>query len=98
MAKKLPGLALQKQQAKEDADVKRKVTERFAKTVESKAATRGKGEGTGLMVMVPQATMRWLKDKAHEGDTTTRAIVLEGLRKLGAPLTPDELTDRRRKA
>lgn len=57
-----------------------------------------KGEGTGLMLMVPLETMRALRVRAAESGTTVRAVVLEVLRKGGIPVPSDELVDRRRKA
>jgi hypothetical protein len=56
-----------------------------------------KGEGKGLMVMVPPETMQALRVKAAEDGSTVRAVVLESLRKSGFPVPPSELIDRRRK-
>jgi hypothetical protein len=56
-----------------------------------------KGEGKGLMLMVPPETMQALRVKAAEDGSTVRAIVLESLRKSGFPVPPAELVDRRRK-
>ena len=60
------------------------------------AKRNGKGEGQGLMFMAPRETLRALKIRAAEQGTTTRALVLEALRKAGYPVPTDELTDRRR--
>jgi hypothetical protein len=63
-------------------------------------ARRGnsKGEGSGLMLMVPQETLKALRVRAAENGSTVRAVVLEALRKAGLPVPADELVDRRRKA
>lgn len=55
----------------------------------------GKGEGTGLMVTVPPATLQALRVRAAQDGTTVRALVLEALRKDGYPVPPAEIVDRR---
>jgi hypothetical protein len=57
-----------------------------------------KGKGEGLMLMVPPETMDALRARAAAERTTTRALVLEALRKSGFPVPTGELIDRRRKA
>jgi hypothetical protein len=50
------------------------------------------------MLMVPPETMDALRARAAAERTTTRALVLEALRKSGFPVPAGELIDRRRKA
>jgi hypothetical protein len=59
------------------------------------ARKSSKGNGKGLMLMVPTETLQALKVRAAEKLTTARALVLEALRKDGYPVPANELTDRR---
>ena len=84
MAKKLPGISIEKRKAE------------LASA--TSPTTKSKGAGTGLMIQVPHETLTWLRTKAGADGSTVRALVLQGLSKLGAPVPARELTDRRRKA
>ena len=59
---------------------------------------KSKGDGSGLMIMVPADTLIALRTRAAETQSTVRACVLEALRKAGYPVPADELIDRRRRA
>ena len=62
----------------------------------TRARRTSKGEGTGLMLMVPPVTIQALRMRAAEGTTPVRALVLDALRKAGYAVPADELVDRRR--
>jgi hypothetical protein len=62
------------------------------------AEPKSKGAGTQLMIMVPPETLKSLRARAASELTTTRALVLEALKKGGYDVPPRDLTDRRRKA
>ncbi len=57
----------------------------------------GKGDGAGLMIMVPVETLKMLRMRAAETGSTVRALVLESLQKSGYTVPMDELVDRRRR-
>jgi hypothetical protein len=58
---------------------------------------KSKGEGVGLMITVPAETLRALRTRAAETDSTVRAVVLEALNAKGYPVPAAELVDRRRR-
>lgn len=59
-------------------------------------ASRGKGDGSQLMLTVPPPLMVALRTKAASTGGTVRALVLAALRDAGYPVPADELRDRRR--
>lgn len=75
----------------------RKLNELKASLPAATARRTAKGEGKGLMLMVPAETLQALRVKAAEDGSTVRAIVLDALRAAGFPVPPAELVDRRRK-
>ncbi len=72
------------------------LTKRESLSPVSRATRKSKGEGTGLMIMVPTETLKALRTQAAENDSTVRALVLVALSKAGYPVPADELVDRRR--
>lgn len=63
----------------------------------TQAARKSKGEGSGLMIMVPAETLKALRTRAAEDGSTVRALVLEALSKADYPVPAAELIDRRRR-
>jgi hypothetical protein len=61
------------------------------------AVRKSKGEGTGLMIVVPTETLKSLRTRAAENGSTVRALVLVALSNAGYPVPADELIDRRRR-
>lgn len=61
------------------------------------AKSHGKGDGVGLMVMVPSETMKELRIKAASTETTVRALVLDAIDKAGYNVPAGDLIDRRRR-
>lgn len=57
---------------------------------------KGRGGGRAVQIVMPSETLRALKDRAHDGETTLRTIVLQALAKAGYPVPADEIKDRRR--
>jgi hypothetical protein len=60
------------------------------------AGTKGRGDGRAVQVVIPAETLRALRTRASENDTTVRVIVLQALAKAGFPVPADEIKDRRR--
>ena len=61
-----------------------------------KGITKGRGEGRAVQVVMPPDTLRALKQKATDTDSTVRAVILQALAKAGFPVPAGELKDRRR--
>ena len=69
---------------------------KFGQLPATRAGRKSKGEGTGLMIMVPRETLKALRTQAAENGSTVRALVLLALSTAGYPVPADELVDRRR--
>lgn len=61
----------------------------------TRQAAKGRGPGSQLTVIVPEALLKELKVKAATENTTLRTLVLEALHKAGYKVGKDELRDRR---
>jgi hypothetical protein len=60
------------------------------------AGAKGRGEGRAVQVVMPHDTLRSIRQRATEDDTTVRVVILQALAKAGFPVPADELKDRRR--
>lgn len=60
------------------------------------AGAKGRGEGRAVQIVMPPDTLKALKQRATDDDTTVRTVVLRALAKAGFPVPADEMKDRRK--
>lgn len=69
--------------------------EGFVSRAKERTARRARKQ-VRLPIDVPEEVRAWLKDEAHRRDVTVRAVLLLGLKAMGAPVEDEDLVDRRR--